>query len=480
MSTYYHGVRVLEEPTPLVTPIEGTAALQVIFGTAPINLAKNPRQVTNIPIRINSFKEFCEYFGYDTDFAKYTLCMSAYANFQAFAIAPIICVNVLDPDTHKTVNAEQTLTVVNKQAKLEIKGVLLDTVVVKNGDTALVAGTDYALTFDDEGYVVITILGATVIASIAIESTSINPTAVVANDIIGGYDANTGAEKGIETVRQVYPRYNLVPGLLLAPGWSHIATVGAVLQAKCEGLNGVFRCECILDLDTAIATKYSDCDALKASNGYVDKHAIVLWPKVKTVVGNIYFSAIYAAMVAYIDVANDDIPNLSPSNELLKVIGAVLESGADVVMDEPQANILNSQGIVTVINDLGWKAWGNNTACYPAITDPKDRWICCRRFFSWWGNSFILTYKANVDDPTNTKLIESVCDTENIRGNSYVSQSKCAGAAIEYRTSDNPLTNIVDGRITFRQHLAPYTPAEDIVDILSFDTTMLQNALGGN
>lgn len=36
---YQHGVRVLEQATSIVAPILGTAGLQVVFGTAPINLA---------------------------------------------------------------------------------------------------------------------------------------------------------------------------------------------------------------------------------------------------------------------------------------------------------------------------------------------------------------------------------------------------------------------------------------------------------
>ena len=74
-------------------------------------------------------------------------------------------------------------------------------------------------------------------------------------------------------------------------------------------------------------------------------------------------------------------------------------------------------------------------------------------------------------------MIETICDTENIRGNSYVAQGKCAGASIEFREDDNPVTGLLNGKLVFRQHLAPYTPAEDIVDILSFDPDMLQSAL---
>ena len=33
--------------------------------------------------------------------------------------------------------------------------------------------------------------------------------------------------------------------------------------------------------------------------------------------------------------------------------------------------------------------------------------------------------------------------------------------------------------MTFRQHIAPYTPAQEINNVLSYDTDMLAAALGG-
>ena len=185
------------------------------------------------------------------------------------------------------------------------------------------------------------------------------------------------------------------------------------------------------------------------------------------------------ALIAYTDANNDDVPNLSPSNKLISITGTVLEDGTEVNLDQQQANFINGQGIITAVNLNGWRTWGNNTACYPANTDPKDRWLCCRRFFSWWGNSFILNYSQNVDDPANYRLIESIVDTENIRGNSYVAQGKCAGVKIEYNEDDNPITDVLNGKIQFKQWLAPYTPAEDILNILEFDPSMIESALNG-
>jgi phage tail sheath protein FI len=481
---YNHGIRVLENPTSLAVPVRGTAGLQVIFGTAPVNLLADPSGATNKLIIANSYKEAVEQLGYSEDFEKYTLCQSIDACFRIFNVAPIILCNVLNPATHKTAVVEASYQVVSLQAKITILGLLLASLAVKNGVTPLVKDTDYVASFDDDGYVIITLLSTgagAAAASLTVSGNKIDPSLVTASDIIGGLDATSGLETGLELVRQVYPKFGLTPGLLLAPGWSHNPTVGAALSAKCTDINGVFQCECILDLDSTTegATKYTDCNTVKTDSGFTNKHAIVLWPQIKLGTKRYAYSAIYGALVAYTDASSGDVPNLSPSNKLLGVGGTVLADGTEVILDQMQANLLNGQGIVTAINMNGWKAWGNNTACYPAITDPKDRWIACRRFFTWWGNSFILTYANKVDEPGNYRLIESIVDSENIRGNSFVSQGKCAGAKITFRADENPITDILNGKIQFKQYLAPYTPAEDILNVLEFDPSMIEAALGG-
>lgn len=481
---YNHGVRVQEQDTSIIAPITGTAGLQVVIGTAPVNLAAEPYKATNVPIIAYSFKEAVEQLGYSDDFKNYTLCQSMDATFRVFNVAPIIFINVLDPKKHKKANTDATVKVESMQATVEVKGILADTVEVTAGSTKLTAGTDYITTFDDNGNLVISLLaggaGASA-ATLTVKSSSIDPTKVEETDIIGGYNASTGVESGMELIRQIFPKFNMTPGLLLAPGWSQKPNVGAALTAKCEEINGVFTCEEILDIDCSAdgARKYTDCNEWKNKNGYTARHAALMWPQVKIGTKQYAYSAIFAALTAYTDASNDDVPNLSPSNKLVALTGMVLEDGTEVTLDQTQANLLNGQGIITAININGWRTWGNNTAAYPATTDPKDRWFCCRRFFSWWANSFILTYFQKVDDPANYRLIESIVDSENIRGNAYVSQGKCAGARIEFTEEDNPITDILNGKIQFHQYLAPYTPAEDILNVLEFDPDMLSAALTG-
>lgn len=487
---YQHGVRVLEQATSLTAPILGTAGLQVIFGTAPINLADDPTAAVNKPVIAYTWAEAVKQLGYSDDWDSYTLCQSMYACFKAFAVAPVIFVNVLDPSKsdHVTqVNQVTQVSISRLEGTLQVKGVLKPSVVVKltaSAETALALGTDYDLSFDSDGNLVITLTstGAAASASSVYVTayTKLKPSGVDADDIIG-VTSTSGAETGLEVLRQVYPKFGMTPGLILAPGWSHIASVAIVMAAKCEEINGYFRCEAFVDIDSTSngCTAYTNVKTTKDSAGISSPHVMACWPCVKIDTQVLWMSAIMGALTAYTDAANDDVPNLSPSNKSLPITGTCLKDGTEVNLDQIQGNTVNGFGVSTAINVNGWRSWGNNSAAYPSTTDPKDRWFAVRRFFSWQGNTFILSYFQKVDDPADFRLIESIVDAENIRGNSLVAAGKCAAMSIEYLESENTATDLLNGTIKFHQHLAPYIPAEDILNTLEFDPDALLASLSG-
>ena len=78
---YKHGVYNTEQATSLTVPVQGSAGLQVIFGTAPIHLAKDPAAAVNTPKLVYSYKEAVEAVGYSDDFDTFTLCQSISACF---------------------------------------------------------------------------------------------------------------------------------------------------------------------------------------------------------------------------------------------------------------------------------------------------------------------------------------------------------------------------------------------------------------
>lgn len=467
---YNHGVRVLESATRVSAPETTVAGLQVVIGTAPVNLSNDPAHCTNVPILVSSFEEAKAAVGYSDDFAKYTICEAVDASFRVAGVGPMVIINVLDPATHKTAVSEATHTPANGIVKLPDLGVIASTLVVKDGSDTLALDTDYTVEFDDDGYCIITLMDTH--TSIKAAYDKLNPAGVTAADVIGSVNSSTGEEKGLECMRQIFPRCGVVPGLLIAPGWSDDPNVAAAMVAKCEGINGVFRCETILDLSTTEASNHVAVATAKATLGVSNPHADIIWPCVKINSKIYHGSSIKAAYTALSDIENDDVPYVSPSNIPVAIDGICTLAGAEIVLDESRANMINEVGVSTFNRFGTWLLWGNRTSAYPEATEARDTWFCCRRFFSWWGNRFILTYHNRVDNPANFRLIEAIVDDENIYGNSLVAEGKCAGAYISYGGEDGIDVDLIGGKVQFCQHLAPWTPAEDIVNVLEFDPSL--------
>lgn len=482
MSTYKHGVYTSEQATSVTAPIVGSAGLQVVVGTAPINMVANPAAAVNKPILVNSFKEAVEAVGYSDDFAKYTLCEAMSASFSVVGTGPLVLINVLDPAKHTTDIASTTVQVNAGVGVLDVQGAIAKFLTVKAGSTSLTYGTDYIVTFNDDGTANIVLVAGGAGASattLTVTGKKLDPSKVTAADIVGGVNASTGEETGLEVIRQVYPKLSMTPGIIIAPRFSSEATVAAALQAKTHEINGVFGAVCIIDVNSGAtgAKKYADVKQQKEKQAVTSSTAYAVWPYAK--VGDVVYSgsSLAAALTAYTDAINGDTPNVSPSNKTLSISAACLADGTEVVLDQEQANTVNSFGVATFLNMNGFRLWGNNTAAYPGTTDPKDRWFSVRRFLSWAANTFILTYFQKVDSPANKRLIEAIVDSENVRGNGFVARGVCARYEITFNASENTTADLLNGKLTFHQYITPYTPAEDIEDIIEFDPYALTAAL---
>lgn len=482
--SYKHGIEVIENKTSFPNPLSTRYGVQVVLGTAPVNLAENPYGMANKPVKAASFEEAVRLLGYSEDWDSYTLCESMYASFKVFQVSPVIFINVLDPQKHRKDVPEASYPVVSHQVILKNPGILKDTVKIsglQEGEGKLLSeNKDYVMDFHASGNLVITLLshGSAYDANeVKVSFKVIAPDMVKEEDLIGFYNVETGEETGMEVLRQIYPKFGLVPGVLLAPGWTVKPNVGAALQTKCEGISGIFRTMCLLDLDTKKAKKYTDCLMVKKDMGYDEVHSIVLWPKVTKDGKQYSYSAIYGAMMSYSTVINGDVPYVYPSNKLLNVDGAVLSDGTEILLDQVQAGELNGSGIVTAFHDNGWKSFGNNTGCYPDHTDPKDRWIGCRRMFDFVANYFITVYRTKLDQGMNKRMVDDIINSFNIWGNSLMAAGMCAGLYAEYRKDENTMSDILSGHMKVRIHFAPYTPAEYIQAIEEFDVTAFEKAM---
>lgn len=481
MKEYLHGLYQEENDTVYIDPRK-SKTLQVVVGTAPINLTTNLS--VNEPVLLHNFPEAIEKLGYSKDFDKFSLCQSMDASFKVFGVAPIVMINVLDPATHKTDVADKVANVVEKSVVEAVEGILLDTVKVKEnaGIILYIKDTDYTIGFNDDGHVKIDLLtagDATAEVTLKLEYSHLDPTKVTEADLIGAYTEATNTYTGIQMIKQIYPRLNLVPSIITAPGHSYKPAVARALEAVSRKLNGNYNAIVLNDLETSEIDR-AKVIKWKTDNGYTSKASIALYPKLKVINQTFSYSAMLAAAIQELDIDQDDVPCKSPSNKPLPITAAVLDDGTEIYMDQGQANVLNAAGIVTALNIGGWKIWGNNTAAFPDITDEKERFIMVRRMFDYVGNEFVNEFSSEVDDPTNYRLIESVVDDFNLVLNSLQAQEKIISGSIVFRTDDNPTAEILDGNIKFYTKLAANIPGKSLTNLLEFDPTGLLNSIGGN
>jgi phage tail sheath protein FI len=476
---FAHGITVNELPTSVTAPTEADSAIPFVVGTAPINLSATGAPV-NKPILAYTYAEAVAALGYSEDWESYTLCEFIYSHFKLYGLAPVVFVNVLDPAVHKSAVASTSIAMSNRVATIPVEGVLLDSLVVKSADgsTTYVKDTDYTAAFNDDGYVVITGKTSGAIAadttSVSVSYNKLNPGAVDADDIIGGVGVD-GTVTGLELINQVYPRFGVLPGLVLAPGWSDKSVVASVMVAKAGNINGNFKAVALTDIPTDTVTTYTDAPAWKSQNSYSSERQIVTYPMASNGSRNFHLSTLLAGRIGQTDADNGGIPYVSPSNKALPIDGSVLVGGADMFLGIDQATYLNSQGIVTAANfgTSGWRLWGNQTGAYPATTDPKDSFISLRRMFDWVANSIILTYMQKVDDPANRRLINTVTDGLNIWLNGLTASGALLGGRVEFNSSENPATDLLAGKLTFHLYLTPPSPAQEISFLLEYDTSYL-------
>ncbi len=476
---YKHGVYPSEIPTSIIPPVRTSAGLPVVFGTAPLHLASSPAGANN-PVLCYSYTEAVAAMGYSDDWAKYTLCEFIYSHFALFASAPVVLVNVLDPAVHKTDVTNLTVNITDGKAIITAP-VLLNTLVVKlvEAGQPLVKNTDYVAGYNDDEQVVITPVEDGAITSeqtsLVVSFTKLDPTAVDSDDIVGGIDGTTGEPEGLELVSRVFPLFRLVPGQILAPGWSTDPVVAAVMKAKTNGINGVFQATAIADIPTTgedAPTQYTAVPAWKNENNYLDPKLIVCWPKVALGGKQFHISTQLAGICCQTDAANDDIPYMSPSNKSLQANAAVTAGGTKVYLDLMQANYLNGEGIVTALNFIGgWKLWGNRTGAYPANTDIKDTFIPVRRMFNWIANTLVLTHWQKVDAPINRRLVETLVDSANIWLNGLAAREFILGGRVAFLAEENPVTDLLNGVFRLHYYVAPPPPAEDIEEVIEYDVS---------
>lgn len=474
MAEYLHKIATDRSSSVSPSTVEAGHSVQVVIGTAPINQLDNPLSAVNKPIACRNRNEFKQNFGWSDDFESYTLMQSAYASLQLYGVAPVVFINVLDPNktAHVTAVTDKKVAITKAAGVIEDLGVLLNTVTIAGS----VVDTDYVLSFDAYGNVIISVTSDGNLAEateVTVAYKKLNPSGVTEADIIGGIDENN-IRKGIELLDEVYAVTNLVPELILAPGWSHNAPVAFALEAKAELAGDLTNAIAIVDIEAETTVKIDDVATAKGVLGVSSRWTTACWPMVKKNGYKLYMSALLAALIQNTTARNSNVPSESPSNLRLLIDAVCLADGTEKNFTQAQVNnYLNAYGVVSAIYLGGWKAWGNNTTAYPDnMDDPNVRFIKNVMMANYLENRFKVEYLSRLDRNASPKNVSAIVTEFNASMNALVPDI-LAGAEIVFLMSES---DFINGHLYFETRYADYTPTEYIHNQFVWDLNVLEAA----
>lgn len=470
----YHGVAVAQKATGVTTPVVADSGIPFVVGTAPAHSAEKPAK-TGVPVMCTSWTEAVSRLGFSEDWESYTLCEFMYSHFKLYGCQPVIFCNVISAEGMSEAVSAADMELTDHKIKLPLEAADDDTLVIKAaGGTgeAYIRDTDYSTYYDGEYLIAEAIPEGAIYtaAQVNVAYSKITPEKVSRADIA----------EGIESIELCMPLFGTVPDIICAPGFSGDSVIAALMATKASGINGLFKAKALIDIDSGAegVTDYSEALQHKNSKNLTDEDEILCWPMLKLGDYQFHMSTQLAGLMAQVDTGNGGCPYESPSNKNFQCDGAVLKDGAEVNLTLEQANILNSNGIVTALSFMnGWTCWGNNTACYPSNTDVKDYFVPVSRMFGWVGTTLVRTFWSKIDKPMTRRYIDTIIDTANIWMNGLVSAGYLLGGRIEFSSDENPTTDLMAGIMRFHIYMTPASPAQEIDFTLEYDASYVESAL---
>lgn len=472
------GVKVFEQATSVSTPNTASVSVPFVVGAAPVHAAAKPAPV-NTPVLCTSWDEAVQKLGYADDWKKYPLCEFMYSHFQLYGCQPVVFCNVLDPAANKESVPDSPAAVTAHQITLPAEVIPASLRVFLPGEndgpaTGLTEGSDYAVLFDS-GKRVLELLedgNAYSATALRVAYDLVKPDKIAVSDIAAGIAQADAAMTAV----------GLVPDLICAPGWSHVPAVAALMAVKAASISGMFRGLALIDCDCSDTgvTEYSQLAAFKDKNSLTDKNMVLCWPMVRLGDHTFHLSTQLAGLMAQTDAANRSVPYESPSNKNLRMDACILADGSEINLTWPQTKLIAGEwGAVTAMNfpGQGWIAKGNYTACFPGNPDVKDHFIPVSRMFGFIGNTLIRTFWPKLDKPMTTALRDSILQTCNGWLSGLCGSGYLYGARCEMLADENPVTNLLAGKITLHVYNAPPVPMQSVDFILEFDVSYMEAAL---
>ncbi len=319
--------------------------------------------------------------------------------------------------------------------------------------------------FDQIGAIVVVINVADATNPNHLTAGVLDPGKITLSDIIGSIDSATGKYKGVQTLLASQSEVGVQPRILIAPGFTHqtpldedkkmVANpVVAELLTVAESLRAVIIADC---------PNTNETDAINYRNdwGSARIYPVYPWLKVLNIATNNITEQPASARVAGLIAKSDNERGFwwSPSNMVINGIVGISKPIDFALGDaNSKANFLNEHSIATIIQQDGFRLWGNRTTS----ADPKWMFLQTRRTADMINDSLLKAHMWAVDRNITKTYIEDVLEGIN----NYLRYLKSIGAIIGGSAFVNPELNTPDqialGKVSFDFDFTPPYPAEHI------------------
>ena len=314
--------------------------------------------------------------------------------------------------------------------------------------------------FDQSGAMVVVINVADPSNPAHLTTGALDPANIIDADVVGGVDGATGQYKGVHALLSANTELAVTPRILIAPNFTHDMPSGNANPVVSEllGIAENLRAIIIADL-----TNTNDTDAIDyvGDFGSARVFAVYPWVKVLDTLGVIVEEP-SSARVAGLIVKSDNDRGFwwSPSNLVINGIVGISKPIDFVLGDvNSKANYLNENNITTIIQESGFRLWGNRTLS----ADPKWSFLQARRTADMINDSLLKAHLWAVDRNITKTYIEDVLEGVN----NYLRYLKNIGAIIGGTAFADPELNtpdqIAQGKVTFEFDFTPPYPAEHII-----------------
>lgn len=448
-----------------ITKSKAVAAAQsdtvlVYVGVAPVNLISgySTTGVINNPVKVRNINEVQTVFGYSDDWAKFSLCEAFTEHFNNTVenSGPIYVINVLDPKVHK--GEQVTLEAQDfKSGYVYIDG---DSMIVDSVRVAdKVLGVDYSVSYDmAAGRVVIKALTEELGKAETVVYDQIDISKITEASIIGSKGLD-GTVTGMAAIKLLYTKYNAVPNILAAPGWSEDPDIYQAMCSAVQQINGHWEAFAVADIPVVDGEEKIDTIAKarewQTAKGYTSERTKVCWPQKIDGTGKVYhLSTTCAATMLRVDMSHKNVPMESPSNKEIMATGQYFgPDSKNPGYDQTEVNDLNEAGITSLCYwDGRWVLWGPHTAAYKFGTtmDPRAIFDVNMRMLMYVTNGFQRRHGIEIDGPMTVGMKDSIVSAEQEELDRLAGLGAIIGEpTVEFLESANSTDDMMQGDFVF-------------------------------